>query len=82
LAPGRWRQNIDAEAFSSDRPYAGDYAFACSWVIVGAFIAADSSSPGHHRRFFVGGLFAYLFPRIEGRPMRRGARRFALLVSN
>jgi hypothetical protein len=52
------------------------------FVAIVAALIADSSLPGHYHRFFVSGLFAYLFPRIEGGPIGRGARRFALLVSN
>jgi hypothetical protein len=54
-------------------------------------IVADWSTPTRQGRlvkadaspsFFVGGLCVYLFPRIGGRPIGRGPRPFALLVSN
>jgi hypothetical protein len=80
-AASHWRRDLDAEAFSSDRAHVGDYAFACSWS------SSPSSSPpprhrrphhrqSPHRRFFVSGLFVYLFPRIEGRPIGRGRPTF------
>jgi hypothetical protein len=39
-------------------------------------VIADSHRQSPHRRFFVSGLFVYLFPRIEGRPIGRGRPTF------
>ena len=85
LAPRHWRRDVGAKTLvprhsrSSNRAHAGDYAFACSWsiclfvVMVVELIAADASSPGHHRRFFVSGLCLFICFRAS-KAARQGGR--------
>jgi hypothetical protein len=80
------RQAIGGETLMPRHSRRTALTSATTHLLVRASSSPSSSPPTRHRRphhrqsphrrFFVSGLFVYLFPRIEGRPIGRGRPTF------